>query len=73
MSETTRAQEVLKRLANTTADENGTWLALRKRCCRGKNGCEIARAMTEKPPRKKRENHRMRKALIRRRKSYGSS
>ena len=29
MSEATRAQEVLKRLANTTADENGTWLALR--------------------------------------------
>ena len=46
---------------------------LRKRCCRGKNGCEIAREMQAKPPRKKRENHRMRKALIRRRKSCGSS
>ena len=29
MSEATRAQEVLKRLANSTADESGTWLALR--------------------------------------------
>lgn len=29
MSEATRAKEVLKRLANTTADESGTWLALR--------------------------------------------
>lgn len=29
MSEATRAQEVLKRLANSTADENGTWLVLR--------------------------------------------
>lgn len=29
MSEAARAQEVLKRLANTTADESGTWLALR--------------------------------------------
>lgn len=29
MSEATRAQEVLKRLANSTADENGSWLALR--------------------------------------------
>lgn len=38
---------------------------LRKRCCRGKNGCEITREMQAKPPRKKRENHRMRKAIIR--------
>lgn len=38
---------------------------LRKRCCRGKHGCEITREMQAKPPRKKRENHRMRKALIR--------
>lgn len=38
---------------------------LRKRCCRGANGYEIARTMPGKPPRKKRENHRMRKALIR--------
>ncbi len=29
MSEATRAQEVLKRLANTTEDESGTWLTLR--------------------------------------------
>lgn len=29
MSEATREQEVLKRLANTTADESGAWLALR--------------------------------------------
>lgn len=29
MSEAARAQEVLKRLANSTADENGTWLVLR--------------------------------------------
>lgn len=29
MSEATRAQKVLKRLANSTADESGTWLALR--------------------------------------------
>lgn len=29
MSEAARAQEVLKRLANTKADESGTWLALR--------------------------------------------
>lgn len=29
MSEAARAQEVLKRLANTTADESGAWLALR--------------------------------------------
>lgn len=29
MSEAARAQEVLKRLANTTADESGNWLALR--------------------------------------------
>lgn len=38
---------------------------LRKRCCRGKRGCEITRTMPTKVPRKKRENHRMRKALIR--------
>lgn len=29
MSEAARAQEVLKRLANTTADESGAWLTLR--------------------------------------------
>lgn len=29
MSEAARAQEVLKRLVNTTADESGTWLELR--------------------------------------------
>lgn len=29
MSEAARAQEVLKRLANSTADENGSWLVLR--------------------------------------------
>lgn len=29
MSEVARAQEVLKRLANTTVDESGTWMALR--------------------------------------------
>lgn len=29
MSEATRAQEVLKRLAKSTEDESGTWLALR--------------------------------------------
>lgn len=29
MSEAARAQEVLKRLANSTADESGTWLVLR--------------------------------------------
>lgn len=46
---------------------------LRKRFCRGKCGCEITRMMPAKPLRKKRENHRMRKALIRRRKSDGSS
>lgn len=46
---------------------------LRKRCCRGKNGCEIVREMPAKPPWKKRENHRMRKALIRQRKSGGNS
>lgn len=38
---------------------------LRKRCWRGKHGCEITREMQAKPPRKKRENHRMCKALIR--------
>lgn len=46
---------------------------LRKRYCRGKRGCEITREMPVKPLRKKRENHRMRKALIRRRKSGGNS
>ena len=46
---------------------------LRKRYCRGKYGCEITREMKAKPPRKKRENHRMRKAFIRQRKSGGNS
>lgn len=45
---------------------------LRKRYCRGKHGCEVIRTMPVKPPRKKRSNHRMRKALIRQRKSDGS-
>lgn len=48
-------------------------MELRKRCCRRANGYEIARTMPGKPPRKKRENHRMRKAIIRQRKSAGRS